>query len=1556
MGGDDNITGNGNTRISYVNASDGVTVDLALPTVGVPGSTGIAHGSASGDLAGIGTDTIFGGVNSIVGSSFADTLSGSNNGFSSSEVFDGGAGNDTFDGRGGFDQAVYNFDLGTAVGITVNMASVNTAVGTVVGDASIGTDTLTSIESVRGTNFADTYVATGYNGASADIPNGTTFNEFEGLGGNDTITGNGNTRISYVSATDGVTVDLAAGTASGNASVGTDMFTGVTRARGSSFTDMISGDSSNNVLDGQGGNDVLDGRSGSDTLIGGGGSDQFFYSAGTDTITDFDQSAGSFNHAEGDVIDLVGSGWSGVTNWTQLQLIMSQNGADTLINFGGGNTMTLSNVTLSNLTQNDFTFSAPISGDLAVSVNNGGIIVLTPSDLHAVDPNSTTGQLTFTVSVPTHGYIAFAANPGIAITSFTEADLEAGHVLFVHDGSNTNTAQATFKVSVSDGITSSAATTIIASVPAVTIQVLTANGMDFNDGDPIKPMGAGQLQPTLTPAAQITIINTAANLKFVFEGVGLTLNNDSSPTAITGGTITAIHAFTNDLTPVALYDIAVNVAAVTWYNAIVADAAGNSSLFDTLTNGWSINFVGGAGPDEAASTDLNDFFRSSGGSDFFDGQFGIDRADYTHAPGAINVQLADGTVTKFTDGNATLIDDVDTLRSVELVTGTNFVDFFNAGPTANNPSGFSGNSTNAGSATGSNSGTFNEFQGRGGNDFIIGNGSTRISFMGATAGVTVDFAAQTLSSASVFGPAGTVVGHSFGTAPGDLAGVGTDTFVGVNSVRGSYFDDFLFGSNNPFNTFENFEGRGGNDSIDGRGGFDRAVYANEDFHISVQLAAGIVTGGLNTGTDILHSIEAIAGTDFDDTYDATGFTGSGATTPSSNSGNSGPSGASSDFNEFEGRGGDDSITGNGNTRVAFYNATAGVTVTLGANGSGTSFGTAPDNPAGLATNPIDLAGVGNDIFVSGVSRVRGSEFGDVITGNGGNNTLEGQGGADILNGRGGNDTLTGGTGSDIFMYNNNVTNGNSPPSNNDIVTDFNDSEADRIDLRGVSGINTFADVLAHVPIGSPNAIQVDASDSLTLNVPISSLQASDFIFTGQVAMTVQTSDGYNFSTLYDDMAGSIGAVSVVDSSHFTATNSTRGLVFSMTVSGDTTPGNPLTGTVNAIDIYDLTGHIQATSNGWNFLASDLNNALQTYAANHSLTSGLDAIFSTVSYNAVGNFVGNNQFNNSSVNFGGDTFVSGAGNDVFNGLTNANGDFNNGDTVDYSDALAGVTVSLLSPGTPQPTGGAGTDTLINIENLRGSSHNDTLTSNGFNSVLEGGPGNDNLIGQVGGSETVSYEHATGPVTVNLLVTAPQNTIGAGTDTISNFEAVRGSAFNDTLTGNGNSVLEGGPGADQLIGQFLGSDTASYQHATASVTVNLLNSALNAGDAAGDTFVFISNVQGSQFNDTLIGDNNNNVLNGWGTHDNGGDVLTGNGGADNFVFSGGRVTVTDFHHADGDKIDLSNLNFGAGVTDTELQALVTAAPDPHTLDLGNGQVLTVSNVAVSTLQSSDFILHH
>ena len=55
----------------------------------------------------------------------------------------------------------------------------------------VGTDTLAGIESVYGTNFADTYVATGFSGASTDTGLPSTYNEFQGFGGNDTITGNG---------------------------------------------------------------------------------------------------------------------------------------------------------------------------------------------------------------------------------------------------------------------------------------------------------------------------------------------------------------------------------------------------------------------------------------------------------------------------------------------------------------------------------------------------------------------------------------------------------------------------------------------------------------------------------------------------------------------------------------------------------------------------------------------------------------------------------------------------------------------------------------------------------------------------------------------------------------------------------------------------------------------------------------------------------------------------------------------------------------------------------------------------------------------------------------------------------------------------------------------------------------------------------------------------------------------------------------------------------------------------------------------------------------------
>ena len=181
------------------------------------------------------------------------------------DVLDGGAGNDFLDGGIGRDWAVYTDATG---GITVNLAA-----GTVSG-AGVGTDTLRSIEQIRGSNFADQISAAGFGttGPNAPSPDKISFanNFIEGMAGDDTITGNGRTSISYESATAGVTVDLAAGTASGDASVGTDHFTGVISVKGSAFDDHLYG--SNTTVTGelflpQGGNDYIDGRGGFDSVL-----------------------------------------------------------------------------------------------------------------------------------------------------------------------------------------------------------------------------------------------------------------------------------------------------------------------------------------------------------------------------------------------------------------------------------------------------------------------------------------------------------------------------------------------------------------------------------------------------------------------------------------------------------------------------------------------------------------------------------------------------------------------------------------------------------------------------------------------------------------------------------------------------------------------------------------------------------------------------------------------------------------------------------------------------------------------------------------------------------------------------------------------------------------------------------------------------------------------------------------------------------------------------------------------------------------------------------------
>src|SRR5207247_110933 len=213
------------------------------------------------------------------GSAFADALYGSNNAFGTIEVFAGFGGNDTINGRGGFDRADYNNDLTTTSGIAVNLAA-----GIVTGDATVGTDTLVSVEAVRGTNFADVYDATGFSGSSTNAGSLGTFNEFTGEGGNDTIIGNGNTRLGFNNAT-------------GDATIGTDTLRSIEGIQGTNADDTF-------VATGYGAAGALN--------VGNNGTfNQFEGLAGNDSITgNGNTRIAYFNAAAGVTVTF------GLTSWT----------------------------------------------------------------------------------------------------------------------------------------------------------------------------------------------------------------------------------------------------------------------------------------------------------------------------------------------------------------------------------------------------------------------------------------------------------------------------------------------------------------------------------------------------------------------------------------------------------------------------------------------------------------------------------------------------------------------------------------------------------------------------------------------------------------------------------------------------------------------------------------------------------------------------------------------------------------------------------------------------------------------------------------------------------------------------------------------------------------------------------------------------------------------------------------------------------------------------------------------------------------------------------------
>ena len=279
--------------------------------------------------------------------------------------------------------------------------------------------------------------------------------------------------------------------------------------------------------------------------------------------------------------------------------------------------------------------------------------------------------------------------------------------------------------------------------------------------------------------------------------------------------------------------------------------------------------------------------------------------------------------------------------------------------------------------------------------------------------------------------------------------------------------------------------------------------------------------------------------------------------------------------------------------------------------------------------------------------------------------------------------------------------------------------------------------------------------------------------------------------------------------------------------------------------------------------------------------------------------------------GGDQLSGGAGNDVILSLANADGSL--ADAVDGGNGIDELRLNGSAHGAVIDLSSGG-DNPRSIEHVVGSDHNDVITGNGFDNMLHGGLGNDLLSGGNGGDELIGGagdDIVSGDAGMDLLHG------DAGADTL------YGGAGGDTLHGGtGNDVLAGGAGADALVGGD-GVDTASYAWTTLGVAnadgvvADLASAAGNSGDAAGDAYNSIENLQGSQGADALRGDGNANLLTGEAGDDRlegraGDDHLQGGSGNDQLFGDAGNDVLAggdgDDQLAGGDGTD--TLDGGSG----------------------------------------------
>lgn len=773
-------------------------------------------------------------------------------------------------------------------------------------------------------------------------------------------------------------------------------------------------------------------------------------------------------------------------------------------------------------------------------------------------------------------------------------------------------------------------------------------------------------------------------------------------------------------------------------------------------------------------------------------------------------------------------------------------------------------------------------------DFLFANSG----YSNDSTGVIVDLNAGSANGATVYD-------STADAATGEVSLSFTDTLSNLEYVVGSKYNDTIRGDGNA----NKLQGGEGNDTIEGRGGADwldggagndwligstedtiidggdntdTADFSNNSNGINVTLNNSsngtiINIGGTATSTSTkIKNVENIAGTQYKDI-----ITGDNSNNLLIGGYDHLATSVTSDDDTISGGTGADTIVGDMMIDALIAGTLyAGNDILSGGSENDTIYG---DSAPILSTSILVVeADQSQEYIVDGTTTLA-----TVVGGN------------DILKGGSGDDLLDGGSGYD--------------------TVDFSGSTAKVVVNLGLSGnIGSATGEGSDRLLNLENIIGSAYGDTLAGNELANTLNGgsggSDWVDYGYAGSGViidlgtgsANAGGGDTDTLIsiENVLGSTHSDTITDKSGIA--NTLRGLdgndlFFSHNEGLDTFDGG------NGIDTIDYSlssGNLHVTLGGSTNIDTLIN------IENVIGAAGDDTLVGDANTNILKGMGGN------------DTLMGGAGADTLDGGAGQ-------DMADYSTSNS-ITANL-SAGTVIDGLGS-TDTLIDIEIIKGSNSADIMSGSNFSDTLIGSGGNDTFFASAGGDiyygndtlnssdassngDKVDYSVAIAGVD-NVFVNLSANSVylrdaskaTVSTDTLNSIEEIYGTTGDDTMIGRSSSVniLSGGDGDDTLTGNIdgdvldggAGTNLADYSSRTQNLTVDLSVSSKNifvtgttANATNSDTLTNLQNVTAGSGNDKITGNSADNILTGGA----GNDTFVGGAGDDTFI--GGTDTTHD-----------------------------------------------------------------